>query len=117
MWLKAKEIQPPPMPCTTLPLPSQFGHSEPSLRIPDPPHTSHRSSPVPGVPAKASSPGLSLLPGDDEEGVDADEVAMATPEGCKQPVGSGGLQEVQARHAWRARRISRRHEAGNLSKN
>jgi hypothetical protein len=54
------------------PVPSQIGQAAPSLIFPVPLQFGHKSSPVPGVPATASSPGLrwaSDLPGVPEFGV------------------------------------------------
>jgi len=50
--------QAPPMPTVTLPVPWHWAHGLPPASLPDPPHTRQMLSPVPGVPAGASSPGL-----------------------------------------------------------
>jgi len=50
-------VQPPPIPVVILPVPEQFAQDRPPLR-PVPLHTGHTFSPVPGVPAGASSPGF-----------------------------------------------------------
>ena len=47
----------PPMPTFTTPLPWHSGHA-PAPSLPLPPQRGQTSSPVPGVPAGASSPGL-----------------------------------------------------------
>jgi hypothetical protein len=46
------------MPSTTFPVPPQFGQSLPFSSFPVPRQILHMSSPVPGVPGGASSPGL-----------------------------------------------------------
>ena len=51
---------PPAMPSMTFPVPSQFGHRLPST-LPLPLQFGQRFSPVPGVPAGASSPGLLMF--------------------------------------------------------
>jgi hypothetical protein len=52
-------VQAPPMPSTIRPVPPHLGQAEPSMR-PLPWHCGQISSPVPGVPGAASSPGLSF---------------------------------------------------------
>jgi hypothetical protein len=54
---KLTRAQLPPMPCTTLPVPLHTSHVSPPL-VPEPWQAGHKSSPVPGVPGSASSPGL-----------------------------------------------------------
>jgi hypothetical protein len=52
------QAQAPPMPRTMRPVPSQFGQLSPRADFPLPLHCGQMSSPVPGVPGGASSPGL-----------------------------------------------------------
>jgi hypothetical protein len=49
--------QPPPIARVIFPVPPQFSQILP-LTFPDPEHCGHTSSPVPGVPGAASSPGF-----------------------------------------------------------
>jgi hypothetical protein len=58
MGKDVRDAQPPPMPSLTLPVPLQFGHVPPACALPVPLQAGQRSSPVPGVPGGASSPGL-----------------------------------------------------------
>lgn len=55
------------MPSMTLPVPPQFGQSAPLAFLPLPLQTGQMSSPVPGVPAGASSPGFVWLDWDWDE--------------------------------------------------
>jgi hypothetical protein len=55
---EARQAQAPPMPRTMRPVPSQFGQAPPRAALPEPLHSGQISSPVPGVPGGASSPGL-----------------------------------------------------------
>ena len=61
--------QPPPMPCTTWPVPPQVGHIEPAI-LPLPPQRWQGASPVPGVPGAASSPASRAAPGSSSPATD-----------------------------------------------
>ncbi len=63
-----KKAQAPPMPRTIRPVPSQVRQTCSRAVRPVPLHSGQTSSPVPGVPAGASSPGR-MRPGDGRSGV------------------------------------------------
>lgn len=67
------------MPTVIFPVPSHSGHGDP-FNVPSPPQVRHTSSPVPGVPAGASSPGLM-------GGVGAEGRAPSAPAGWSEAPG------------------------------